>query len=124
MLIVLQSTTHPGTTEEVVLPILEKRSGGKVGQGLLPRLCAGARRSRQRDVHDQEHAEARRRGHRGVPAPHRAPLRADRRHGAAGFEPDGRRDAKLHENTFRAVNIALANELALMCDRMGISPWR
>ena len=31
--------------------------------------------------------------------------------------------AKLHENTFRAVNIALANELALMCDRLGISPW-
>src|SRR3954454_15524591 len=32
MLIVLQSTTHPGTTEEVVLPILEQRSGGKVGK--------------------------------------------------------------------------------------------
>jgi UDP-N-acetyl-D-glucosamine dehydrogenase len=31
--------------------------------------------------------------------------------------------AKLHENTFRAVNIALANELALMCDKLGISPW-
>jgi UDP-N-acetyl-D-glucosamine dehydrogenase len=31
--------------------------------------------------------------------------------------------AKLHENTFRAVNIALANELALMCDRLGISAW-
>ena len=31
--------------------------------------------------------------------------------------------AKLHENTFRAVNIALANELALMCDRLGIRPW-
>jgi UDP-N-acetyl-D-glucosamine dehydrogenase len=31
--------------------------------------------------------------------------------------------AKLHENTFRAVNIALANELALMCDRLGISSW-
>src|SRR3712207_4544584 len=31
--------------------------------------------------------------------------------------------AKLHENTFRAVNIALANELALMCDRLGISVW-
>jgi UDP-N-acetyl-D-glucosamine dehydrogenase len=30
---------------------------------------------------------------------------------------------KLHENTFRQVNIALANELALMCDRFGISPW-
>jgi UDP-N-acetyl-D-glucosamine dehydrogenase len=29
----------------------------------------------------------------------------------------------VHENTFRAVYIALANELALMCDRMGISPW-
>src|SRR3982751_803783 len=32
MLIVLQSTTHPGTTEEVVLPILERRSGGRVGK--------------------------------------------------------------------------------------------
>jgi UDP-N-acetyl-D-glucosamine dehydrogenase len=31
--------------------------------------------------------------------------------------------AKLHENTFRAVNIGLANELALMCDRLGISAW-
>ena len=31
--------------------------------------------------------------------------------------------AKLHENTFRAVNIALANELALMCNHLGISVW-
>jgi UDP-N-acetyl-D-glucosamine dehydrogenase len=31
--------------------------------------------------------------------------------------------AKLHENTFRAVNIALANELALTCDRLGVSAW-
>ena len=31
--------------------------------------------------------------------------------------------AKIHENTFRAVNIALANELAVMCDRLGISAW-
>jgi UDP-N-acetyl-D-glucosamine dehydrogenase len=31
--------------------------------------------------------------------------------------------AKLHENTFRAVNIALANELCVMCDRLGISSW-
>ena len=31
--------------------------------------------------------------------------------------------AKLHENTFRAVNIALANELCIMCDRLGISSW-
>jgi UDP-N-acetyl-D-glucosamine dehydrogenase len=30
---------------------------------------------------------------------------------------------KLHENTFRAVNIGLVNELALMCDRLGISVW-
>jgi UDP-N-acetyl-D-glucosamine dehydrogenase len=31
--------------------------------------------------------------------------------------------AKLHENTFRAVNIALANELALICDRLGVDVW-
>ena len=31
--------------------------------------------------------------------------------------------AKLHENSFRAINIGIANELALMCDRLGISAW-
>ena len=52
-----------------------------------------------------------------------APVLPDRGRGRPGLEPDVAETAKLHENTFRAVNIALANELALICDKLGISPW-
>ncbi|TML02946.1 MAG: UDP-N-acetyl-D-glucosamine dehydrogenase, partial [Actinobacteria bacterium] len=102
MLIVLQSTTHPGTTEEVVLPILEQRSGGTAGKdfflGYAPeRVDPGnATFLLYEQIVD-------------TVQPVSSPMVAE--------------TAKLHENTFRAVNIALANELALMCDRLGISPW-
>ena len=122
-LVVLQSTTYPGTTEEVVLPILES-AGGRVGRdfflGYAPeRVDPGNDR-----VHDQEHAEADRGRDRRVPPAHRAPVQRDRRHDRPVLV--ARRvaeTAKIHENTFRAVNIALANELALMCDKLGISAW-
>src|SRR4051794_19539777 len=123
MLIVLQSTTHPGTTEEVVLPILEKRSGGKVGKDFFlgyapervdpgnatftikntPKLVAGVTEEclRRTALLYEQIVD--------TVQPVSSPMVAE--------------TAKLHENTFRAVNIALANELALMCDRLGISPW-
>ncbi len=123
MLIVLQSTTHPGTTEEVVLPILEERSGGKVGKDFFlgyapervdpgnrtwtikntPKLVAGVTEEclRRTALLYEQIVD--------TVQPLSRPMVAE--------------TAKLHENTFRAVNIALANELALMCDRMGISPW-
>src|SRR5437660_421190 len=123
MLIVLQSTTHPGTTEEVVLPILEKRSGGKVGEDFFlgyapervdpgnktftikntPKLVAG--------VTDEclRRTELLYRQIVDTVVPVSSPKVAE--------------TAKIHENTFRAVNIGLANELALMCDKLGISPW-
>jgi len=122
-LIVLQSTTHPGTTEEVVLPILEERSGGKVGKDFFlgyapervdpgnktwtikntPKLVAGVTEEclRRTALLYEQIVD--------TIQPLSRPMVAE--------------TAKLHENTFRAVNIALANELALMCDRMGISPW-
>jgi UDP-N-acetyl-D-glucosamine dehydrogenase len=121
-LVILQSTTYPGTTEEIVLPILE-RSGGEVGSdfflGYAPeRVDPG---NRNWNIHNTPKL-------------------------VAGVTPECRRrtellysqivdtivqcsspmvaeTAKIHENTFRAVNIALANELALMCDRLGISAW-
>jgi UDP-N-acetyl-D-glucosamine dehydrogenase len=121
-LIVLQSTTYPGTTEEIVLPILE-RNGGKVGEDFFlgyapervdpgnkdwsvrntPKLVAGVtpeclRRTEQLYSQIVE-----------TVVPVSSPAVAE--------------TAKLHENTFRAVNIALANELALMCDRLGIPVW-
>ena len=121
-LIVLQSTTHPGTTEEIVLPILE-RGGARVGRdfflGYAPERV---------DPGNKEHTI------RTTPKL------------VSGVTPECVRrtgllygqivdtvipvsstkvaeTAKLHENIFRAVNIALANELALMCDRLGISAW-
>jgi UDP-N-acetyl-D-glucosamine dehydrogenase len=122
-LIVLQSTTHPGTTEEVVLPILEERSGGKVGKDFFlgyapervdpgnqqftikntPKLVAGVTEEclRRTALLYEQIVD--------TVQPVSRPMVAE--------------TAKLHENTFRAVNIALANELALMCDRLGISPW-
>jgi UDP-N-acetyl-D-glucosamine dehydrogenase len=121
-LVVLQSTTYPGTTEEIVLPILE-RSGGKVGRDFYlgyapervdpgnphftirttPKLIAGVtdeclRRTQELYAQIVD-----------TTVPVSSPTVAE--------------TAKLHENTFRAVNIALANELALMCHRLGISAW-
>jgi UDP-N-acetyl-D-glucosamine dehydrogenase len=121
-LVVLQSTTYPGTTEEIVLPILEQ-SGGEVGTdfflGYAPeRVDPG---NRQWNIHNTPKLvagvtpECRRRTellYRQIVEtiiPCSSPMVAE--------------TAKIHENTFRAVNIALANELALMCDRLGISAW-
>jgi UDP-N-acetyl-D-glucosamine dehydrogenase len=121
-LVVLQSTTYPGTTEEIVLPILE-RSGGEVGSdfflGYAPeRVDPG---NRNWNIHNTPKlvagvtSECRRRTellYRQIVdtiVPCSSPMVAE--------------TAKIHENTFRAVNIALANELALMCDRLGISAW-
>jgi UDP-N-acetyl-D-glucosamine dehydrogenase len=121
-LIVLQSTTHPGTTEEIVLPILE-RSGLKVGTDFFigyapervdpanetytmrntPKLIAGVTpecRDRIELLYKQIVDEL---------VPVSSTMVAE--------------TAKLHENTFRAINIGLANELALMCDKLGISAW-
>jgi UDP-N-acetyl-D-glucosamine dehydrogenase len=119
---VLQSTTYPGTTEEIVLPILE-RTGGTAGVdfflGYAPeRVDPGNKRYTIRTTPKLVAgvtAECRRRTERlyaqvvDKVVPVSSPMVAE--------------TAKLHENTFRAVNIGLANELALMCDRLGISAW-
>ena len=121
-LIVLQSTTHPGTTEEIVLPILES-TGAEVGSdfflGYAPeRVDPGNKRYTIRNTPKLvagvtpeclRRTELLYRQIVDVVVPVSRPIVAE--------------TAKLHENTFRAVNIALANELALMCDRLGISAW-
>jgi len=121
-LVVLQSTTYPGTTEEVVLPILES-AGGRVGRDFFlgyapervdpgndrytikntPKLIAGVTDEcrRRTELLYSEIVDT------------IVPCSSTR----------VAETAKIHENTFRAVNIALANELALMCDKLGISAW-
>ena len=122
-LIMLQSTTYPGTTEEVVQPILEERSGLKAGVdfflGYAPeRVDPGNKTWNLRNTPKivagiDEASLARTAEVYGTVVDELVPVRS-----TAVAET-----AKLHENTFRAVNIALANELALMCDRLGISSW-
>jgi UDP-N-acetyl-D-glucosamine dehydrogenase len=122
MLIVLESTTYPGTTREVILPILEAtglREGddfflafspervdpgnAKYGIRNTPKVVGGI------DPVSTELAALLYRQAIETVVPLSSPEAAEM--------------VKLHENTFRAVNIALANETALMCDRLGIDVW-
>jgi UDP-N-acetyl-D-glucosamine dehydrogenase len=122
MLIVLESTTYPGTTEEVVQPILEKR-GLKAGVDFFlafspERVDPGNEKWNTKNVPKVV----------GGLTPTCTAL-ATLLYGAsvdtvvAVSSPKVAELVKLLENTFRAVNIGLVNELALMCDRLGISVW-
>jgi UDP-N-acetyl-D-glucosamine dehydrogenase len=122
MLIVLESTTYPGTTDEVVQPMLEA-TGLKAGTDFF--LAFSPERVDPGNPTFQTH---------NVPkvvggfTPTCAELAKDL-YGSAieTIVPvSSTRVAemvKLLENTFRAVNIGLVNELALMCDRMNIDVW-
>ena len=121
-LVVLESTTYPGTTRERLLPILEQ-SGLKAGRDFhlafsperidpgrtdytvrtTPKLVGGitpACTERARELYS---------------------LVCDEVVVLSGPEPAEL--AKLLENIFRSVNIALVNELAQLCDRLGIDVW-
>ncbi len=121
-LIVLQSTTYPGTTEEVVLPILE-RSGLRAGQDFHlafspERIDPG---NRQWTAYNTPKVV-------GGLTPECTRLAAAllQQMGAPVYpvsSPKAAELAKLLENTFRSVNIALVNELALLTERMGIDLW-
>jgi UDP-N-acetyl-D-glucosamine dehydrogenase len=122
-LVVLESTTYPGTTREQVQPLLERGSG----------LTAGA------DFHlafSPERVDPGREDWTtknvpkvvgGIDAASTAA--AAELYGAAIDEvhtvssPEAAELTKLLENIFRSVNIALVNELAQLCDRMGIDVW-
>ncbi|MFN8596872.1 MAG: nucleotide sugar dehydrogenase [Anaerolineae bacterium] len=121
-LVVLQSTTYPGTTDEVVLPILE-RSGLKAGVDFdlafsPERIDPGNTRFNAINTPKVVGGTT-----------ERATLRAAsllRRIGAPVEIVSSARAAemtKLLENIFRSVNIALVNELALLCERMGLDVW-
>ena len=122
-LVVLESTTYPGTTRERLLPILEE-SGLEAGTRLPPRLLARAHRPRPHRPHDPDHAEGRRRAHRGLRASARVALYAQICDEVVAVStPEAAELSKLLENIFRSVNIALVNELAMLSDRMGIDIW-
>jgi UDP-N-acetyl-D-glucosamine dehydrogenase len=122
-LVVLESTTYPGTTRERMLPILEEESG----------LVAG------RDFHlafSPERVDPGRTDFtlRNTPKvvgglTEACAERAESLYGLVCDEivpvssPEAAELTKLLENIFRSVNIALVNELAMLTDRMGIDIW-
>jgi len=120
MLIVLESTTYPGTTEELVKNILEE-TGLKAGTDFFlayspervdPALPGSALRPRVVGglTSDCSALAAALYGAVVERIVHVSSLRAAEM-------------TKLLENTFRAVNIGLVNEMALLCDRIGIDVW-
>ncbi|MCP4536785.1 MAG: nucleotide sugar dehydrogenase [Chloroflexi bacterium] len=121
-LIVLQSTTYPGTTEEIVQPILEQ-NGFKAGEGFYlafspERIDPG---NKQWSAYNTPKVV-------GGITDECTELAAEllRQMGALVHPVSSPRAAeltKLLENTFRAVNIALVNEMALLTERMGIDIW-
>jgi UDP-N-acetyl-D-glucosamine dehydrogenase len=121
--VILESTTYPGTTREIVQPLLEEGSSLRAGEdfhlafspervdpgredwttkttpkivGGITEACTEAAADVYRKALDTVHT---------VSSPEAAEL------------------SKLLENIFRSVNIALVNELAQLCDRMGIDVW-
>ena len=124
-LIILQSTTYPGTTEEFVLPRLSK-SGLEVGQDFFlafspERIDPGHTSSAGYDVNNTAKVVG------GVTPACTRLASALLDHLTASVHvvssPRAAEMSKLLENTFRSVNIALVNELALLCERMGIDIW-
>jgi UDP-N-acetyl-D-glucosamine dehydrogenase len=122
-LVVLESTTYPGTTREQLVPLLEAGSGLRVGDGLnvafspervdpgrtdytlrtTPKVIGGmtpACAERAKSLYSLICDEL-------VPV----------------SNPEAAEMTKLLENIFRSVNIALVNELAILADRMGLDIW-
>ena len=123
MLVVLESTTYPGTTEEEVKPILES-SGLKCGTDFFLAFSP-ERVDPGNKLYNVKNTPKVVGGITPVCTKVAATLYSNVLQSDV-FEVSGPKVAeleKLYENTFRNVNIALANELALICDRMGISVW-
>jgi UDP-N-acetyl-D-glucosamine dehydrogenase len=121
-LVILGSTTYPGTTHELFLPLLEA-SGLRVGEDFSlafapERIDPANKTFKVRNVPKVVGGET--------------PLCTEL--AAKAFQPvvetvvpvsssQAAEMVKLLENTFRAINIGLANEVALMCDRLGLDVW-
>ncbi len=121
-LVILQSTTYPGTTEEFVLPLLEE-SGLHGGQDF--HLAFSPERI---NPGDKEFTVENTPKVVGGLTPHCTELAGSLlaqlfAHVHVVSSPRSAEMSKLLENIFRSVNIALVNELALLSERMGIDIW-
>jgi UDP-N-acetyl-D-glucosamine dehydrogenase len=121
-LVVLESTTYPGTTREQLVPLLEHR-GLRVGDGLNvafspERVDPGRTDYTLRNTPKVVGGITPECTERAVDLYRRVCDQV-----VAVSSPDVAEMTKLLENIFRSVNIALVNELAMLSDRMGIDMW-
>jgi len=121
-LIVLESTTYPGTTREVVLPILE-RSGLKAGADFYLAFSPERVDPGNKDYSIRNTPKI----VGGIDLPSTKLAKLLYQQVAESVIPvscpEVAEMTKVFENVFRSVNIALVNELAQLCERMGISVW-
>jgi UDP-N-acetyl-D-glucosamine dehydrogenase len=121
-LVILESTTYPGTTNELILPMLEQ-TGLRVGKDFF--LCFSPERI---DPGNPKYRTS------NIPKVVGGITPACTQMGSLFYSQALERVVpvsstsvaemvKLLENTFRMINIGLVNELAVMCDRMGINIW-
>lgn len=123
MLVVLESTTYPGTTEEVVAPILEE-SGLKVGKDFY--LAFSPERVDPGNLRFNTHNTPKVVGGCTPQCTEIAKTLYSIVLGAEVFtvsSPKEAEAAKILENTFRIVNCALANEMAVVFNKMGVNIW-
>jgi len=121
-LVSLESTTYPGTTEELMLPILES-SGLKVEEDFFlvhspERVDPGNKRYTTRNISKVVGGVGPNSLEVGLAFYSQTVEKVIPVSSAKAAEL-----VKVFENTFRAVNIALVNELAMLCDRMGLNVW-
>ena len=121
--VVLESTTYPGTTREILQPAFEE-GGLTVGKDFF--LCFSPERV---DPGREDWTTVNTPKVMGGISP--ACVEAGMALYGAAIEtlvpvdsPEAAEMVKLYENTFRAVNIGLANEMLLMCDKLGLDAWQ
>jgi UDP-N-acetyl-D-glucosamine dehydrogenase len=122
MLIILESTTYPGTTDELILPMLE-RNGLREGRDFF--LCFSPERVDPGNKQFQTRNIPKVVGGISKEATRLAALLYSQAVDTVVPVSSTRvaEMVKLLENTFRMINIGLANEMAVLCDRMGINVW-
>ena len=123
MVVVLESTTYPRTTRELALPMLTDKSGLKVGEDIF--ICFSPERV---DPGREDWTTY------NTPKVVGGITKACVEVASAWYSgaiktvvpvssAEAAEMAKLLENTFRMINIGLVNELAIMCERLGVDVW-
>ncbi len=123
-MVVLESTTYPGTTEELVCPILEKGSGLRCGEdfylGFSPERVDPGNLIYKTKNTPKVVGGIGRDATEVIASMYRSVLEGDVKEVSS---PAIAEMEKILENTYRNINIGLINELAMLCNEMGISIW-